>query len=223
MRLVQEVEKSNWLLVTRGMRFPRICRANCEQVEGGVWNGLWTSKSAGARSAQGKIQPLFLPQHEGEKKRCYNARVLNVEKATFTHSQHLPIAISGEEAEAYHKRLATLIATKRGQLYSDVMSFLRRRLRFCILRSCLAAIRGYRGRPCYVDTEADINLDGRCPPYSTGKSGEISKQICYRGFLTVLGPLACPLWITNFSKIFIVEKCHFLPLFYHSFTTSSFH
>ena len=65
----------------------------------------------------------------------------------------------GEEAEAYHKRLASLIATKRGQLYSDhVMSFVRRRLRFSILRSCLAAIRGYRGKPCFVDYNVDINL-----------------------------------------------------------------
>ena len=97
-------------------------------------------------------------KHESEKKRCYNARVLNVEKATFT-----PLVFSthggmGEEAEAYHKRLASLIATKRGQLYSDVMSFVRRRLRFSILRSCLAAIRGYRGKPCFVDYNVDINL-----------------------------------------------------------------
>ena len=97
-------------------------------------------------------------KHKSEKKRGYNARVLNVEKATFT-----PLVFSthggmGNEAEAFHKRLATLIATKRGQLYSDVMSFVRRRLRFCILRSCLAAIRGYRGKACYVDTSADINL-----------------------------------------------------------------
>ena len=97
-------------------------------------------------------------KHEGEKKRGYNARVLNVEKATFT-----PLVFSthggmGKEAEAFHKRLASLIATKRGQLYSDVMSFVRRRLRFCILRSCLAAIRGYRGKPCFVDSSADINL-----------------------------------------------------------------
>ena len=91
---------------------------------------------------------LAYKKHEGEKKRNYNARVLNVEKATFT-----PLVFStqggmGEEAEAFHKRLALLIAAKRGHLYSDVMSFVRRRLRFCILRSCIAAIRGYRGKPC---------------------------------------------------------------------------
>ena len=88
-------------------------------------------------------------KHEGEKKRSYNACILNVEKATFT-----PLVFSthggmGKEAKAFHKRLASLISTKRDILYSDVMSYVRRRLRFCILRSCLAAIRGYRGKPSY--------------------------------------------------------------------------
>ena len=97
-------------------------------------------------------------KQEQEKKRSYNARILEVEKATFT-----PLVISthggmGEEAESFYKRLATLIANKRGHLYSEVMSFVRRRLRFCILRSCLAAIRGYRGKPCLVDHEMDLNL-----------------------------------------------------------------
>ena len=101
---------------------------------------------------------LVYKKHEEEKKRCYNARILNVEKATFT-----PLVFSthggmGEEAVAFCKRIATLLSTKRGNLYSIVMSFVRRRLRFCILRSCLAAVRGYRGKPCRVDTEMDINL-----------------------------------------------------------------
>ena len=83
---------------------------------------------------------------------------MNVEKATFT-----PLVFSthggmGQEAEAYHKKLASLIATKRGVLYSEAMVFVRRQLRFCILRSCLAAIRGYRGRRCFVDDQADLNL-----------------------------------------------------------------
>ncbi len=97
-------------------------------------------------------------KHEDEKKRSYNARVLNVEKSTFT-----PLVFSthggmGDEATAYHKRIASLIANKRGHLYSDVISFVRKRLRFCILRSCLAAIRGYRGKSGYLDLGADLNL-----------------------------------------------------------------
>ena len=102
--------------------------------------------------------PAVYRKHEQEKKRGYNARIIEVEKATFT-----PLVFSthggmGEEAESFFKRMATLIANKRGNLYSEVIAFLRRRLRFCILRSCLAAMRGHRGKPCLVDPDVDLNL-----------------------------------------------------------------
>ena len=84
--------------------------------------------------------------HEKEKKRMYNERVIQVEKGSFT-----PIVMStfggmGVEAKKYHKRIATLIFEKRGERYSDVINFLRTRMRFSILRSVLTAVRGVRGR-----------------------------------------------------------------------------
>ena len=84
--------------------------------------------------------------HEKEKKRMYNERVIQVEKGSFT-----PIVMStfggmGVEAKKYHKRIATLISEKRGERYSDVVNFLRTRMRFSILRSVLTAVRGVRGR-----------------------------------------------------------------------------
>ena len=84
--------------------------------------------------------------HEKEKKRMYNERVIQVEKGSFT-----PIVMStfggmGVEAKKYHKRIATLISLKRGERYSDVVNFLRTRMRFSILRSVLTAVRGVRGK-----------------------------------------------------------------------------
>ena len=84
--------------------------------------------------------------HEKEKKRSYNERVIQIEKGTFT-----PIVMStsggmGNEANRHHKRIATLIAAKRKEDYADVMNYIRTRLRFCLLRSTLIAIRGVRGR-----------------------------------------------------------------------------
>ena len=84
--------------------------------------------------------------HEKEKKRAYNERVIQVEKGSFT-----PIVVStfggmGAEAERYHKRIATLISEKRNERYSDVLNYLRTRLRFSILRSVLTAVRGVRGK-----------------------------------------------------------------------------
>ena len=65
----------------------------------------------------------------------------------------------GKEAEKFHKRLAALISEKRMTPYSDCMSYLRRKLSFCLLRTVLAALRGYRGKAAKTDDcNMDINL-----------------------------------------------------------------
>ena len=71
----------------------------------------------------------------------YNQRIMDAEKATFN-----PLVLSthggvGPEAEKFNKRLAALIAKKRGILYSEAVSFVRTRLRFSILRTVLMAVR----------------------------------------------------------------------------------
>ena len=85
-------------------------------------------------------------QHEKEKKRVYNDRIIHVEKASFT-----PIVMStfggmGIEADKFHKRLAQLIAIKRKETYASVVNYIRTRLRFCLLKSVLMSIRGVRGK-----------------------------------------------------------------------------
>ena len=98
-------------------------------------------------------------KQEQEKKRTYNRRILEVEKATF-----IPLVFStnggmGKEAAKFHKRLAALISGKRMTPYSDCMSYLRRKLSFCLLRAVSAALRGYRGRAAETDDcNMDINL-----------------------------------------------------------------
>ena len=84
--------------------------------------------------------------HEQQKKRVYNERVMQIEKASFT-----PIVMStfggmGDDANKFHKRLALLIAEKKNERYEDVLSYMRTRLRFCVLRSTLLSIRGIRGK-----------------------------------------------------------------------------
>ena len=83
---------------------------------------------------------------ENEKKAAYNERIIQVEKGSFT-----PIVMStfggmGVEAKKFHKRIATLISEKRNERYSDVINYLRMRIRFSILRSVLTAVRGVRGK-----------------------------------------------------------------------------
>ena len=52
----------------------------------------------------------------------------------------------GPVAERYHKRLANLISWKRNEDYAKVISHMRIKFRFAILRSTLVALRGERGR-----------------------------------------------------------------------------
>ena len=77
-------------------------------------------------------------KHEKEKKRCYNQRIIDVEKGCF-----IPLVFStngamGKEADRFHKRLASLLAKKRNISYSEAISFIRCRIRFSSLnpRKC---------------------------------------------------------------------------------------
>ena len=101
----------------------------------------------GNTSNDGPIEQVFR-KHEQEKKRVYNDKIIQVEKSSssFTSLGFSTSGGLGKEAETLHKRLVKLISEKRGTPYSDTMSHVRRKLRFSILRTTLAAIRGFKER-----------------------------------------------------------------------------
>ena len=94
--------------------------------------------------------------HENLKKKAYAQRFLQIEKGSFS-----PIVLSctggaAPEAEAFMKRLALKLSEKKQERYSQHVSFLRRRFRFDILRTCLISLRGERKGRSNVDAaEAD--------------------------------------------------------------------
>ena len=99
--------------------------------------------------------------HEEAKKRAYNHRILEIEHGTFT---PLVFSTSGGmsiECEKFFKRLADLLAIKTGQRYSDTITYVRQRIRFDLLRTCLISLRGHRGnlfkKACEIDN-LDLNL-----------------------------------------------------------------
>ena len=92
-----------------------------------------------------KIEDLYV-QHENEKKRTYNHRIMHVEKGSFSPLIFSTTGGMGPEATRYHKRIAELISVKRGELYSEVVNFIRTKVRVALLKSTLVAIRGERGR-----------------------------------------------------------------------------
>ena len=103
--------------------------------------------------------------HEQQKKRDYNLRVINVEKGTFTPLVFSTTGGMGQEATSFIKRLAEKTATKTNQRYSEVMSFMRRRLRFEVLRTCLISLRGHRGKSSSSRTPLNELDMGLMPSY----------------------------------------------------------
>ena len=84
-------------------------------------------------------------EHEREKKNKYNQRVIDIEKGTFTPLVFTTSGGMAPECERLNKRLAELLAAKRNERYADVIAYIRKRLRFSLLKATLIAIRGYRG------------------------------------------------------------------------------
>ena len=110
-----------------------------------------------ATSNRSKSLPQLYTSHEMEKKRTYNQRIIEVEHATFT---PLVFSTSGGESlecKKFHKRLASLLTNRRGESYPETITYIRRRIRFCILRTSLIAIRGYR-KPKAQETNATTPL-----------------------------------------------------------------
>ena len=65
----------------------------------------------------------------------------------------------GREAQGFMKKIAERMELTSGQKYSDCMGFMRKRLRFELLKTTLIALRGYRGREGYFE-ECNSQFDG---------------------------------------------------------------
>ena len=85
-------------------------------------------------------------EREDQKKRKYNDRIMNVEKSSFTPLVFSTTGGMGSECERLNKRLAVLISDKTKERYSHVVSHIRTKLRFSLLKAIVIAIHGYRGK-----------------------------------------------------------------------------
>lgn len=96
-------------------------------------------------------------KHEAEKKRQYNERIMQIEHGTFTPLIFSITGGTGPECDRFHKQLAQKIAEKNGEQYGHVITWIRCKLSFLILRACLMCVRG--SRPHNVKNEADAVAD----------------------------------------------------------------
>ena len=83
-------------------------------------------------------------RHEQEKKRAYDQRIREVEHGCFSPLVFSATGGMGPTAKVVYKKLASMIATKHNQSYSQTINWLRCRLSFSLLRSSIMCIRGSR-------------------------------------------------------------------------------
>ena len=98
-------------------------------------------------------------RQEREKQRAYEQRVREVEHGSFTPLVFNTAGGMGKAATTAYKRLASLLANKREQSYSTVMSWMRCHLSFSLLRSAIMCLRGSRSKNGYVPTYQPDSID----------------------------------------------------------------
>ena len=103
-----------------------------------------------SQSYSGKSLAEVYQQHEKEKdekeKDKYNQRVIDIEKSSFNPLVFTTTGGMAPECNRVNKRLTEKIAEKCREPYASVITYIRTKLRFALLRSTLAAIRGFRGK-----------------------------------------------------------------------------
>ena len=98
-----------------------------------------------ARYANQSLQQCYA-SNDHEKKRKYNNRVMNVEQRCFTSLAFSANVGMGHECKKFYSVLAEMITIKRKQEYCIIMSWLRRKISFSVMRSILLCIRRSRGK-----------------------------------------------------------------------------
>ena len=104
--------------------------------------------------------------NKNEKRRKYKKRVMNMERGCFT-----PLVLSansgmGREWKTFYSTLAEMIATKRKQEYCIIMSWLRRKTSFLLMRSILLCIHDIPGKSLNqeeMNVGNDIEMSGLLP------------------------------------------------------------
>ena len=116
-----------------------------------VFNPLATS------NRQTTVSTCFR-SHDREKRRVYEQRVREVERGSFTPLVFSALGGVSRPTEITYKRLASLLATKKDHHYSIIISFIRCRLSFSLLRSAIMCLRGSRSTAGHPQRDIDFTL-----------------------------------------------------------------
>ena len=114
--------------------------------------------NADSSSQQNRSLKSILRNHEMEKKRNYNRRVMEVEHGTFTPLIFTTTGVMSHECSIFHKSLAEKLSVKRDERYEDVMRFLRIKFSFLALKATLLCLRGSRSISRNTGIDSDFHL-----------------------------------------------------------------
>ena len=97
-----------------------------------------------APSYHGMTEERLHELNEKEKNDGYLERCLQSEKSGLIPLVYSTTGGTGPACEAYHKRLAILMAAKRKDSYPAIIDHIRTKVRFTVLKSIVMGIRGFR-------------------------------------------------------------------------------
>ena len=127
-------------------------QARLDVAASGIWGGRFERTFIDIRvfnphAHSNRSTPLAAcyAKHEREKRRCYEQRILNVEHSSFVPAVFSSTGGMGKHANAFYKRIASLLADKIGETYGFVIAWIRCKLSFALLRANVVCLRGSRG------------------------------------------------------------------------------
>ena len=114
-------------------------------------NGLWGSRfnhtffdkksfNPHAKSCPKTINYTY-KYHESIKRNKYDERICETEHSSFNALVFACSGGAGPSASRVMKQLATKISEKRGEPYADTISYIRTKISFALLRSCVLCLR----------------------------------------------------------------------------------
>ena len=115
-----------------------------------------------SKTNQGKPTAAIFKEQESERKQKYQQRVLEVEMGAFTPLIFETNGGMGEECKMFMKHLAEKLAEKDVEGYPFVISWLRTRTSFEILKSVNTSIR--RSRQPFFRSEVEDDFKETCTP-----------------------------------------------------------
>ena len=93
---------------------------------------------------------------ERQKKRSYNARIQSIEKGTFT---PLVFGASGgvaRECSIFLSKLADKLATKNRSTKAEMLTSIRRKVSFILIRSVVTCLRGERASRSFTPSQMEL-------------------------------------------------------------------